>query len=139
MIISLYLDGLFSIIPYVTPLFTLTYIVFKANYDKRDIFKWCFIIGILYDVAYTNTLILNTVFFILISFYIQEKKEMGLLKLLIYLLAIITIYMTFTFLILYLYNYISFDISIFKIYLGALITNGIYLFIIYYLKHIINW
>ena len=70
MLISFVLDGVFSNIlkaPFL-PLFSIVSLVVMENYKKseKNYLINCSILGLLYDLVYTNTLFLNSLYFLLI-------------------------------------------------------------------------
>ena len=97
--------------------------------------KESIIVGILYDVTYTNTVILNAIIFFLISFIaikFNKRLNKNLPNLIFTNIAIIFIYLTLTYLILVLYQYLSFNAIYFVIsILKSLIINTIYVIILY--------
>lgn len=135
MIISLFLDGVFSLVNNIIPLFTLTFLIFENNYKKPNINK-VFIIGLLYDLIYTNTLVMNAIIFVVFSSFLNKKKSF--IELVLYNIFIITIYITFINMFFHIYNYVEFNIDVI-LYIKAILTNTIYLIILYILKHIIKW
>lgn len=145
-IISLILDGfLTNILPFMvgdlsffTPLFTLTVIsILYPYYRKKEkyFFIMVFITGIIYDLLYTNLLFFNGLLFIGISYIsklINKNYEMNYLRLIIYIILMITIYETVTALILVIFN--LFPITISKVFYKithSLIINIIYGELIY--------
>ena len=69
-ILSFLLDGLFSLSN-----FTLVSLI-VSSYFNKDILKYSLIIGILYDIIYTNTLILNgIIYFFIIEFIINFQNK----------------------------------------------------------------
>ena len=106
MIISLILDGLLSnYLPYLvndlsiyTPLFTLIsiFIIYPLYRKKEKLyFIHIFSLGILYDLLYTNLLFFNGVLFIIIGLvikYIVKNYELGFIKIILYMIIIITLY-----------------------------------------------
>ena len=141
MIISLLLDGLISnYLPYLvndlslfTPLFTLISIfIIYPFYRKKEkrYFIHIFILGIIYDLLYTNLLFFTGVLFIIIGLvvkFIVENYELGFIKILIYMIIIIVLYESITVLFLGIYNIVpvSFNKLIYKIS-HSLIINLIY-------------
>ena len=141
MIISLLLDGLLSnYLPYLvndlslfTPLFTLISIfIIYPFYRKREkeYFIHIFILGIIYDLLYTNLLFFTGVIFVIVGLIIKfiiKNYELGYLKILLYMVIIIVLYESITVLFLGIYNVIpiSFNKLIYKIS-HSLIINLIY-------------
>lgn len=145
--LSFFLDGILS--RYISlntlflPLFTIVSLVIIYPYFNNDnfrYFKFVAIIGLLYDIAYFNTLFYNFFLFLIIGFVI------GLINYLLsnnlytnILMAIIsiTIYRIFTFLLVIIFktNSFSFFDLIQSIY-NSLILNIIYCILIYIITEI---
>lgn len=162
-LISLILDGvLTNYLPYLvndlsllTPLFTLVSIFIIYPFFRKDTSKYflmTFIIGLIYDLFYTNLLFFNAILFLgiaLISKYIYRNFEIDFLKIIVAIIFIITIYETATALIIIIFNLVPVTLTklIYKIS-HSLISNIIYAEIIYliiklipekYKKISINW
>lgn len=138
-VISFLLDGICSKYLLV-PLFTLVSIVYKSFLEKEDkILKFSIIVGILYDIVYTDTLIINGLIFYFISYNIysyQKKYKINFLKIFIIELLSIIFYLILNYMISKIYGVKVFDlIYSIKIILIAVITNMIYFLIIYYLSN----
>lgn len=141
MTISFILDGILSnFLPYLpndlslfTPLLTIISIfLIYPFYKKKEkaFYITIFIIGLLYDLFYTNLLFFNALLFLLIgvvSKYIYKNFELSHLKLILYIITIIIVYETTTALVIILYNLVP--ISIYK--LVYKITHSLLLNIIY--------
>ena len=145
-VISLILDGILTnYLPFLvnnlslfTPLFTLVSIsLLYPYYRKREryFFIMIFITGIVYDLFYTNLLFFNGLLFLLIAYIskvIYRNYEMDYLKLIIYIILVITIYESLTGIILFIFNLVPVTVSkvIYKIS-HSLILNIIYSELIY--------
>lgn len=141
LIISLLLDGILSnYLPYLvndlslfTPLLTLVSIfLIYPFFKKKEIsyFIIVFLLGIIYDLLYTNLLFFNAVLFLciaIITMYIYKNLEVNATKLIIYLIIIITAYESLTGLILFIYNIVPVTIPkvLYKI-THSLLLNIIY-------------
>ena len=128
--ISFLLDGLFSLSN-----FTLVSLI-VLSYYKKDILKYSLILGILYDIVYTNTLILNgVIYFIIIEFTYRFNNKKLLNQNILFLLGMF-FYFTFTYFILIILNYTQFN---FIYYLDSvlkfLIINLFYYLLLMILKH----
>lgn len=141
-IVSFLLDGLLSTyIDNFIPLFTLTSLVIASYYYKEDdLIKYSLLIGICYDITYTNTLILNGILFyllILLVLRLNKKYQQKLITLILINTVIITLYLVITYIILIIFKYLSFDLLYLLLaILKGTITNTIYLLILYFiLKH----
>lgn len=139
-IVSFFLDGLLS--NYLSfPFFlTLTSIIFYSNFLNEDTFiKYSLVIGILYDITYTNTLFLNGILFFLIALFLKTidrryKNKLSfflLLNGLIHLIYVMTIY-----LLLILFRYLTFDAFILiKGLVESILIDTIYFLILYFIYH----
>jgi len=135
-IISFFLEGILSKCIYsLIPLFTLTSLVSASYYLKEEkIIKYSLIIGILYDITYTNTIILNGLLFFFLStitIYFNKNYNKKIINLLLINIIIIILYLLLTYFILILFKYIDFNFiylitTIFK----SIITNTIYILIL---------
>lgn len=146
LIISFILDGLLTnFLPYLvndlslfTPLLTLVSIfMIYPFYRKKETkyFNILFILGILYDLFYTNLLFFNSILFItigIITKYIYKNFEINYLKLIIYIILIITIYETLTGIIILIFDLVPITLErlIYKI-THSILLNVIYSEIIY--------
>lgn len=138
-IISFLLDGILSNIltkPFI-PLFSIVSLVVIENYkkDKKKYLINCFILGLLYDLVYTNTLFLNGLLFLLIGFiilfcfnFLTHRLDIDLL---ISILSII-LFRIFSFLIYKMFYNVSSYLLLPSIY-NSLIINLIYCIVIYLL------
>ena len=104
MIVSLLLDGIITnYLPYIpnhlslfTPLLTvITIFIITPLYQKKNkqYYVLLFIFGIIYDLFYTNLLFLNAFLFAGIGFiskYIYKNYELTYIRLIIYLILIIS-------------------------------------------------
>lgn len=145
-IISFTLDGILTnFLPYMTndlslftPLFTITciYLVYPFYKKKeKNFFITIFILGIIYDLFYTNLLFFNALLFLLIGFFtklIHKNFENSPIKLILYIIAIISIYEITNALIILFFNLVP--ITPYKILYKishSLILNIIYAELIY--------
>ncbi len=117
LILSFYLDGLLSNLNYIFPLCTLIslIIIYPYLYNmKRDYYIISFIIGLIYDISYTDTLFLNAFIFLFVGFLLVKINLIitnNIFNVTLISLFIIIIYRVVVFLILVFINYISFDIQ----------------------------
>lgn len=151
-ILSLLFDGLLTnYLPYLpndlslfTPLLTLTtifiiYPFFRKKENKYYIIS--FLVGIIYDLFYTNLLFYNAILFLLVAIitkYLYKNFEISYLKLLIYIPIIITIYESFQVLIILSFKLVPITITKLGYKIShSLLLNVIYGEIIYFInKHI---
>ena len=152
MIISIILDGfLTNILPYLvnslsifTPLFTVvTIFIIYPFYRKKEkkYFITIFVLGIIYDLFYTNLLFINSIVFLLIAYIshlIYKNYEITPIRLIIYTIIIIVSYETTTALIYILFRLVPITIPklVYKI-THSLLLNIIYIEIIYFIIKII--
>lgn len=144
--ISLLLDGILSnYIPYIgmdlsyfTPLLTVTSLfIIYPFYKKKEkkYFQTIIILGLLYDLFYTNLLFLHSIVFIILGLIIKKiylNFEQNWFKLLIYIAITIIIYETLIALILLIFKIVPVTITklLYKI-TRSLLLNFIYAEIIY--------
>ena len=139
--ISFILDGIISnYFDYLVPLSIITSISVLSYYMEDNILlKEILIAGILYDVVYTNTIILNAlVFYVLyiVTIFYNKKKDKNLINLIILNNILIFFYLAITYLILSFYQVININIKDLLIYLlNCFIFNTIYIIFLYYLFH----
>lgn len=150
--ISIILDGILSnFLPYLvndlslfTPLLTVVSIfIIYPFYRKKEkkYYITLIIIGIIYDLFYTNLLFFNMILFTIIGIVskkIYRTYEITPLRLIIYITIIITIYESCTGLILFLFQIVPITITkVFYKITHSLILNIIYIEIIYLILNII--
>lgn len=151
-IISLLLDGLLTnYLPFLvnnlslfTPLFTLISIsIIYPFYRKKEkeYYSMVFIIGIIYDLCYTNLLFLNAIMFLIIAIvskYIYKNFEITFFRLIVYTIIIITIYEFITAGIIGILGLVPITIEriIYKI-THSIVLNVIYVEIIYLILKLI--
>lgn len=147
-IISLILDGLLTnIFPYMmgnlsflTPLLTVICIIIIYPFYKKNLKKYyilSFLIGIIYDLLYTNLFLINGVLFFIIALitrYIYKNLRISSLSLTLYICLIIVLYETLLATIFIVFNMIPFSITsiLYKI-VNSLVINIIYGEILYYI------
>ena len=147
-IISLLLDGLLTnYLPYLvgdlslfTPLLTVVsiFVIYPFFRKKeKNYFSFIFILGIIYDLFYTNLLFFNAILFLIIGLitkYIYKNFEVNSIRLILYTIILVTSYESITGLILYIYNMVPITMPkvIYKI-THSLIINIIYIEIVYFI------
>lgn len=143
-IMSFFLDGITSNLlmfsNFLYPLFSLlSLVIIYPLYKKNEINKFyilALVIGLFYDVIYTNTLFLNMVLFFLAAILI--KLLYNLLNNTIYNSILISVfliicYRLFTYLCLLITESISLNVDIlFSSIYSSLIINIIYIIVFYY-------
>lgn len=152
-VFSFVLDGLLSIYkePIVLnilsfkPLFTIVSLVLISPFFYKhswSYYKVCIITGLVYDLLYTNTLILNALLFLLIGFIIRKIYSFfnsSLISGILLNLIIISFYHVISYIILFFIGYLSFNIiDLSYHFLGVLITNTIYYIIMFLLVRFFN-
>jgi len=153
LILSLLLDGILTnYLPFLvndlslfTPLFTLVSIFIIYPFYRKNEKKYfiiVIIIGLLYDLFYTNLLFLNAILFFIIGLltkYLYKNLETSHLKLLIYIPIIIAVYESLTAIVLFTFNIVPITFSKlgYKI-VHSLILNIIYGEIIYFISNIVK-
>ena len=146
MIVSFILDGLLTnYLPYLvgdlswfTPLLTVVSLFMIYPFYRKEEKKYfiiVFILGLLYDLFYTNLLFFNAVTFFLVGVLsrgIHKNYEMGFLKLILYTIIIICFYEGLTSFLLWIYHIVPMSPSrVFYKISHTLALNIIYLEIIY--------
>ena len=151
-IISLLLDGILSnFLPYLnndlsifTPLLTLVSIFMIYPFFKKKEKKYLitiFVIGIIYDLFYTNLLFFNGILFVLIgllTILIYKRYEITPIRLLLYIIIVITSYELLTVLIILIFNLVP--ITIYKVFykiIHSLLLNIIYSELLYLVIYLI--
>ena len=140
-VISLFLDGILTnYLPYLvndlslfTPLLTLISIFIIYPFHRKEEKKYfiiLFILGITYDLLYTNLLFFNAILFVgigVLTKYIYKTFEINYFKILIYIPIIIIVYESSIALILLLFNIVPITLYrlIYKIS-HSLLLNIIY-------------
>ena len=149
MIISFFLDGILSNLltysTYLYPLCSLLSLVIIAPYFKKrciqKYFVYSAILGLLYDIVYTETLFLNMVLFFLIAVLIKLIYNLiknTLLNTYIISLFIIICYRLSNYLIFLLIKYLSFNLKIlFDSIINSLLLSFSYILIFFYLGRLI--
>lgn len=145
-LVSLILDGILSnFLPYLytnlsifTPLLTLVSIFMIYPFFKKKektYFILIFIVGIIYDLFYTNLLFFNGVLFVTIGLlikYIYKTYEITPLRLILYIVILVTSYESLTGIILLIYNVVP--VTFYKVFykiINSLLLNIIYSELIY--------
>ena len=150
MIVSLILDGILSnFLPYnelslFTPLLTVVSIfLIYPFYKKKETkyFNILFILGILYDLFYTNLLFFNAAMFLIIGYVtkiIYKNLEISIIKLIIYLITVIIVYELATSTTIFIFNLVPITMTkvIYKI-THSLLLNIIYGELVYIILKLI--
>lgn len=135
--LSLYLPYARNSLSYFTPLFIpiLIYLLYPLFKDKKMYIIMSFILGIIYDLVFTNLLFFNGIIFLLISFLtiiIYKYLKVNIFLNILYILLVIIFYELISVLIYVIYGIISITFSdiIYRI-IHVIIINIIYGTIIY--------
>lgn len=118
------------------PLFSLlSLIIIYPFYKRQKYLKISFILGLFYDIVYTDTLILNAFLFLIQAYLLKrifKKIEYNYISCLLISLLSIIFYRTSTYIILIIINYTSFNIiNLIKAIYSSIIINLIYLSLFY--------
>ena len=152
LLISIVLDGILSnFLPFLvndlslfTPMLTVIAIFMIYPFFRKKEKKYfitIFIVGMIYDLLYTNLVFFNGVLFLIIGFIsleIYKNFEISYLKLIIYLILIISAYEILTGIILLVFNMVP--VTIYKVLYKithSLILNIIYGELIYLIINLI--
>lgn len=148
LLISFYLEGVVSNIlniSFLIPSFTVIslMIIYPYLYNlKKDYYKICFIIGLLYDIAYTDTIFLNAFIFLLIGFIISKVNNIvtnNIFNMIPLSILVIILYRTITYTILLFTNYSILSINdLFNSIINSLLLNIIYGILLYKIADIIG-
>ncbi|MGE5456682.1 MAG: rod shape-determining protein MreD [Ignavibacteriales bacterium] len=141
-IVSFFLDSILtSFIPIDSifiPLFSLISLIVIYPYfhkEQNSYLKFSFLIGLLYDIVYTDTIFLNAFIFLLIGFCIKlihEYISNNAFNISIMSLCVVAIYRFITYFVLVMINYLNYNFNdlLVSIY-SSLIVNVIYGIILY--------
>ncbi len=137
MILFFILDGIIlRYAPY--SLFSILLFIFVSKKNIKKYYGLSFIIGLLYDFLYSNTLFYNSFIFLSCAFLIkklQEKFSYNLFNTLIIAIITIIYYYSLSFIILTIIKYISFDFTrYFNIVINSIILNTIFIVVLYLFK-----
>ena len=149
--LSLLLDGLLTnYLPYVegtltlfTPLLTVVSIFMIYPFFKKQEKKYyviAFILGILYDLFYTNLLFFNGLLFLGIACFtrwVHKNYEINSIRLLLYLFFVIVLYESLTGMILYIFQLVPITfMRVFYKITHSLLLNILYGEVLYF---ILKW
>lgn len=144
-IISILLENIFNIYFHnFYNLFTLISLIFINIEEKKKYYLYSFFIGFIYDIFFTNFILLNAILFFIISiviYYELNTHKKDLFHYVITGILVIFLYEFMHFIILNLFQYTKYSLIEFSfIARKYLITNIIYLIMLYFInkKHIIN-
>lgn len=148
LIMSFYLEGILSkliTVNFLIPLTTLISLILiypYLNNKKNKYYIICFTIGLLYDITYTNTFLLNASIFLLLGYLITKINIIitnNSFNVILISFIIIMFYRLITYLILLFIDYLEFNINIlFNSITYSLLFNFIYISFIYKIMDIIS-
>lgn len=140
-IFSFYLEGLCSMVfksNLFLPLFSLLSLVLIYPYFRKydnSFLKTCFVVGILYDIAYTNTIFVHAFLFCMLGYIISSLYhffDKHFWTLLLMNFIVIISYQSFNFILFLLSRKITFSFLFFlNSIFYSVISNIIYVFILY--------
>lgn len=140
-IISFYLEGLCSMLfktPFFFPLFTLLSLVLTYPCFRKygsTFFKTCLIVGILYDVAYTDTILIHGFLFCVLGFFISlfyRLFDKNFWTILLFSFFIMGVYQIFYYVLFLLAGRVIFSFSmIFNSIVYSVMSNVLYVLILY--------
>lgn len=139
LIISFLLDGLLSNlrVSYFIPLFSLMSLLLILN-KNDNYYGYAILLGLLYDISYTDTLFLNCLIFLLISYLIKKIEHYlsyNIFNQILISILIILIYRILTYFILNIIGYLSLDLLSLGInIIKSIPLNVFYVCLIYYLR-----
>ena len=142
-IISIFLEGIVNLFlsqnSLLFPLFNiLSLIIIYLNIEKKgQIYNYALIQGLICDIAFTQTLFMNTLLFLLISLIISKYYKYvpyHIISTLTLSIIVITLYRTITYFLYVIFNEVNFNfLELFKSIYSSLILNITYLVISYFI------
>lgn len=148
LIISFYLEGLCSMFFKTAsffPLFTLITLVFIYPYFRKygnSFLKTCFIIGLLYDISYTNTVFVHAFLFCILGYVIDllyHFFDKNFWMLLLMNFVVMIGYQILSFMLFLLSGRMSFSFSFFlNSIFNSITSNVIYIIILYGILWLLN-
>lgn len=147
MTISFILDSIISILvsnnSIFLPVFSIVSLAVCYPYFNNNnyrFFKYSAVMGLFYDVVYTNTLFMNFFVFMIVAFsiiFISYLLSNNIYVTILLTISSIIIYRVISYLLLVISNHTSFSISIlFRSIYSSLLINIIYGFLLYFLVHL---
>ncbi len=145
---SFYLEGLCSVLfktPLFFPLFTLVSLILIYPYFRKydnSFLGTCLIMGILYDIAYTNMIFVHGFLFCILGYMVSllyHFFDKNFWTLLLLNFIMITIYQIFNFVLFLLSRRITFSLSFFlNSVFYSVVSNLIYIIILYGILWMLN-
>ena len=149
LVFSFLLDGILSnylpINSLFTPLFSLVSLIIVYPYfngNKRDYYKYAFLLGLFYDLIYTDTLVFHAFLFLFMSFLITKFTLVlsdNYLNLIIITVITIVIFRSVSYILIFITGNINIDYHVFlKGIYSSLILNIIYSVILLFITNFIS-
>lgn len=148
-IISFFLDSILTnLIPIdsiLLPLFSLISLIIIYPYfhkEENSYLTFSFLLGLVYDIVYTDTIFLNAFIFLLIGFCIKLINQYisnNVFNVSIMSLLVVTIYRIITYFVLVIINYLKYDFNdlLVSIY-SSLIFNVFYGILLYLITDFVS-
>ena len=142
-ILSFLFEGAFSVLlpiynSFFLPLFTVTsFVILYPYFNKYDspFFIFCIVIGLCYDIIYTNTIFIHAMIFLILGYFISLFYRIISYRIwscFFILISSIMVYRIMSFLLLAITGYISFDIlRLFHSIYSSILINVLYAFLLY--------
>ena len=137
-IITYLVPSYFNKLNYLYPMLTVSLIPFLYRFNTKTYYQFIFILGIIYDLFYSNVIFLNAFIFLMLGIIDIKIIKFYKVNLIIYIILIILniiIYDFILFILVYLTNYQSLTIFdyLYKIK-NSIILNIAFGFILYFIK-----
>lgn len=137
-ILNNFLPYMLGNLSFFTPMFTvvsLLFIYYFFRKRERHYYIFSFILGVVYDLIFTNLLFYNGILFLAISFIVTilyKYLDINYFNVILDVLIIIVIYELFNFIIIFIFNlaFVSFYRLFYKI-IHSLVLNIIYAEVVY--------
>jgi len=148
-IISFFLDSILtSFIPIdsiLLPLFSLISLIIIHPYfhkEENSYLIFSFLLGLLYDIVYTDTIFLNAFIFLLLAFIIKLINDYisnNMFNVSIMSLLLVIIYRTITYFVLVIINYLTYDFHDLLVCIySSLILNVFYAILLYLITDFVS-
>lgn len=149
LVISFLLDGIFSnFLPVngiFAPLFTLVSLIVVYPYfdgDKRNYYKYSFVLGLIYDLIYTDTMVYYAFLFLFMAFIIIKLTIIlndNYINIVIITIISIIIFRSITYILMVITGNVSFNYHIwFNSIYSSILANVIYAVILLSIANFIN-
>ena len=88
-IITYFIPSYFNKLNYLYPMLTISLIPFLYNFSTKDYYRFIFILGIIYDLLYSNFFLLNAFVFLLIGYIDIAITRIFKVNIIVYITLII--------------------------------------------------